>query len=166
MDVRRISTTVAVAGVATLLIACGFGSKGSQPQTQPETRKPEPVPATTATKGPPPKTTSNTRLGMLTVRGTAQTKTRVACSNIQTEERLTATNGPVEFTVRAVDEVTDTGAGNVIGSITAAPSSGSLADGASTVVRIGGSYSGKRFVVVFEYPTSLGSGRVNVPMSC
>jgi hypothetical protein len=166
MDVRKVSTTVAAAAVAALLIACG-GTKSSPPQTRPEPQNPEPVPATTATKGPPPKTTGTTKMGTLAVRSTAQTKTRVSCSNIQTEERLTASTGPVNWTARAVDQVSNTGAGNVIGSITASPSSGSLADGASTVVRIGGSYpGGTRFVVVFEYPTSVGSGRVNVEMSC
>ncbi|MEV4517542.1 hypothetical protein AB0K00_52380 [Dactylosporangium sp. NPDC049525] len=166
MDVRRVSTTVATAAVAALLIGCGL-IKGSQPQTQPQPQQPEPAPATTATKGPPAKTTGSTKLGTLTVHSTAQTKTRVACSNIQTEERLTASKGPVNWTARAVDQVSDTGAGNVIGSVTVSPSSGSLADGASVVARIGGSYSGgQRFVVVFEYPTSIGSGRVNVELSC
>jgi hypothetical protein len=165
MEVRRAGANTAVAAtVAALLIACGFGSH-SEPRTQPEPQRP--VPATTATKAAPAKTTANPKPGTLSVRSTARTKTRVTCSNIESEERLTAGGGPVNWTARAVDRVSDNAVGNTIGSVTVAPPSGSLADGASTVVRIGGTYSGgPRFIVVFEYPTSAGTGRVNVELGC
>ncbi|GAA3277451.1 hypothetical protein Dvina_31720 [Dactylosporangium vinaceum] len=169
MDVRRAGITAATVTAAALLIACGFGTD-SPPKTQPEPQQPAPATTTangTPTKGAPARTTGSAKLGTLLVRSTAQTKTRVNCSDIQSEERITASDGPVDWTARAVDRVSDNAVGRTIGSVTLSPASGSLAEGAGAVVRIGGSFSGgQRFVVVFEYPTKLGSGRVNVELSC
>lgn len=157
----RNRSMLAVGAAAILLIACG---STKSPQSRPETRDTDPAPAAT-TAAAPAKTGSKAKAGTLSVRSTAQTRQRVSCAGIQTEVKLTANGGPVEWTSRAVDKVTSTGA---VSSVTVSPASGSLATGASVIAKIGGSYPAdkQKFWVLFEFPTSTGPASVNVDVSC
>ncbi|WP_433200194.1 hypothetical protein ACQP00_28325 [Dactylosporangium sp. CS-047395] len=154
---------LAAAVAAVLLLGCGFTSK-PQPQTQPEPERP--APATTATnpqaKATTPQakaTTKAAKTGTLSSRSTAQTRQRVSCSDIQTELQLVAANGLVTWTSRVVEPG---------GSVTVTPATGTLAAGASVVVRIRGTYPADRrtFSVKFEYETNVGSAGIDFDINC
>jgi hypothetical protein len=170
MEVRgTIRSTAAIAAVSLLLIACGF-NRSPQSQAPPDTRDPDPVPAaTSAAKTPAPeKTTNRPKAGTLHSRSTAQTQQRVSCTGIQTELKLVADDGPVDWTSRVVDRWTSTSVGNTISSVTVTPASGTLASGASVTPTIRGTYPAdkQRFWVLFDYPTSAGSASVTFEVSC
>jgi hypothetical protein len=170
MTIRRPGqTAAAIVAVSIFLIACGFG-RSPQPQAGPETRDPGPPPATTAAAQTPApvRTTARSASGTLYSRTTAQTQQRVSCSDIRTELKLFAQNGSVDWTSRVVDRWTPTSVGNSVSSVTVAPSSGTLTNGASVLVKISGSYpiAKQRFWVLFEYETSVGSAAVTFDASC
>ncbi|WP_432994778.1 hypothetical protein [Dactylosporangium sp. CA-233914] len=168
MKVRRTVRAAATVAAAALLIACGF-TRSPQPQSRPGPQNPAPAPATTSAAPPAPaRTTNAVRSGTLSTRTTAGTRDRVSCSDIQTEIRLVASNGPVAWTARVVDRWTSTSVGNPVSSVSVSPSSGTLADGASVVARIRGTYpaSKQRFWVLFEYETNAGSPSAVLDVSC
>ena len=154
MRIRR----PAIATAVTLpLLACGL-FRGNEPTSQPLTTTTGPAPA-------PAKTTAkaDTSTGTLSVRGTAQSKTRVNCADIQTEARLTAEGGPVDWTSKVV-----AASGGPAGAVSVSPASGRLATGAGVVAKVRGRFPAdqQRFTLVFAFPTSTGGGSVSVDVGC
>ncbi|WP_433040601.1 hypothetical protein [Dactylosporangium sp. CS-033363] len=150
---------LAAAVAAVFLLGCGFTTK-PEPQTQPEPERPAPAPATTKAATPQAKaTTKAAKTGTLTSRSTAQTRQRVSCSDIQTEVQLIAANGSVAWTSRVAEPG---------GSVTVTPATGTLASGASVVVKIRGTYPAERrkFSVKFEYETNVGSAGIDFDVNC
>lgn len=104
---------------------------------------------------PPDVTPDSTGSVTVTQRGTNGT-TRVDCSDIDSELKITAFDGTARWSATSASGVS------------ISPSSGFLDEGASEVVHVGGSYSGGAgFDVVVSAPgRGGGSGGVDVPLTC
>lgn len=161
-------TTILAGVVATgLIVGCSWGNSGHE--SEPRDNPPESVPSAAAPspQAPAPELAS-TGTVLLTFRGTSGTD-RVACSSITSEVKITAYSGRIVWTAQAVDRQPSGWpiGGNRLSDVTFDPPTGVLEEGGSTVMRIGGSFSGGgAFFVAVSAPNSAGHGYQTIQFNC